>query len=185
MQLSHNVSRKISRKNSLTIAALSVLAIAPMMLSANPASAQPVRFDDSYVGAGVAVGVTNGGSGDANESVTGGNIQGRLAIPKVPVSLRGAVLFGGDNAAIMPMITYDQRLSDNANAYVGAGYSFSDKDGKATPLGNRDAVVITAGAEAGIGKNVVVYGDAKWGLNAYQGNSADAVSLQAGLGYRF
>jgi hypothetical protein len=176
---------KLSHAISSTLLAASVMAIAPLFFLANAVSAQSVRFDDSYVGAGVAVGVTNGGAGENNDSVTGGNIQGRLAIPKVPVSLRGAVLFGGDNAAIMPMLTYDQRISNNANVYVGAGYSFSDKDGKATPLGNRDAVVITAGAEAGIGKSVVVYGDAKWGLNAYQGSSADAVSFQAGLGYRF
>jgi hypothetical protein len=179
------LSQKFFHKVSMAIVALSSLAMMPMFLSAGTASAQPDRFTDSYVGAGVSAGVTNGGQGKNSEAVTGGNIQGRIAIPKVPVSVRGAVLFGGDNAAIMPMLTYDQRISNNANVYVGAGYSFSDKDGKPTPLGNRDAVVITAGAEAGIGKSFVVYGDAKWGINAYENSDADAVSLQAGFGYRF
>lgn len=176
---------QLSLKLSAAIVTISTLAIAPTFLSASSASAQPIRFNDSYVGAGVSVGVTNGGQGEDSKAVTGGNIQGRVAIPNAPVSVRGAVLFGGDNAAIMPMVTYDQRVSNNANVYVGAGYSFSDKDGKPTPLGNRDAVVITAGAEAGVGKHVVVYGDAKWGINAYENSSADALSFQAGLGYRF
>ncbi len=161
----------------------SVMAIAPALI-ANQAMANPVRFDGSYVGAGVAAGVTNGGQN--NDAATlGGNIQGRIAIPNAPVSVRGAVLFGGDNAAIVPTVTYDQRISDNANIYAGVGYSFMDRANQPSPLGNRESVVITLGAEAEVARRVVVYGDAKWGINAYENSPADALSFQAGVGYRF
>jgi hypothetical protein len=166
------------------IVALAALAIAPTILSAGAASARPITFNDSYIGAGVSAGVTNGGqNGDA--ATLGGNIQGRFAVPNAPVSVRGAVLFSDESAAIMPLLTYDVPVSDNANIYAGAGYSFADKEGKPSPLGNKNAPVVTAGAEAGIGRNVVVYGDAKWGIDAYKNSSADALSFQAGLGYRF
>jgi len=169
---------------STAIATLSALAIVPIFFSANPASAKPIVFDGSYIGAGVSAGVTNGGqNGDA--ATFGGNIQGRFAVPNAPVSVRGAVLFSGENAAIMPMVSYDIPIAKNANIYAGAGYSFVEKDGKPTPLGNKSAAVLTAGAEAGITNNIVVYGDAKWGIDAYRNSKADALSFQAGLGYRF
>lgn len=172
-----------SQKFLTTLSTFSI-AIAAATLFANSASAAPIRFDGSYVGAGVSAGVTNGGQ--ANDAATlGGNIQGRIGIPNAPISVRGAVLFGGENAAIMPMVTYDQRISNNANIYAGAGYSFVDKDNQPSPLGNRDSVVLTLGAEAEVIKQVVVYGDAKWGINAYENSPADAVSFQAGVGYRF
>lgn len=174
---------KLSLKSLATIAALSTLTLSPV-LGAGAASAKPIVFDGAYVGAGVATGITNGGqNGDA--ATLGGNIQARVAVPNTPVSVRGAVLFGGENAAIMPIVSYDVPIADNTNVYVGAGYSFVEKDGKPTPLGNRSAAVLTAGAESSITRNVVVYGDAKWGIDAYQNSKADAVSFQAGLGYRF
>jgi len=37
-------------------------------------------------------------------------------------------------------------------------------NGKLTSLGNKDAVVLTTGAEAQVSRNIVVYGDAKWEL---------------------
>lgn len=175
---------RFSQDFSKVFAAVSAIAVGATCLSAGTASAGPIRFDDSYIGAGVSAGVTSGGQGD-DAAKLGGNIQGRVAIPKVPVSVRGAVLFSDETSAIMPMVTYDQRISNNANVYVGAGYSFVEQDGKRTPLGNKNAPVITVGAEAGVLKNVVVYGDAKWGIDAYQNSSADALSFQAGVGYRF
>ena len=183
MQLSQTVSMLL-RALPTGVIALTTFAIAPTLLAAGAASAQPIRFSDSYIGAGVSSGVTNGGQ-NADAATFGGNIQGRFAVPNTPVSVRGAVLFSGDNAAIMPLVTYDLPVSSNANIYAGAGYSFVDKGGKPTPLGNENAPVLTAGAEAGVGRNVVVYGDAKWGINAYKNSSADAVSFQAGVGYRF
>ena len=184
MQLSLKVSTAIRKAVPMGIAALSTLAISPLVLSGGAASARPIVFNDSYIGGGVAAGVTNGGQ--QNDAANfGGNIQGRVAIPNVPVSVRGAVLFSGDNSTIMPLVTYDIPVANNTNVYVGGGYSFVQKDGRNTPLGNKDAAVVTAGAETGIGDYVVVYGDAKVGIKAYQNSPASALSFQAGLGYRF
>ncbi len=184
MLFSQTLSTIIRKALPASLLTLSALAIVPAVLSAGAASARPITFNDSYVGAGVSSGVTNGGqSGDA--ATFGGNIQGRFAVPNAPVSVRGAVLFSGESAAIMPLLTYDLPISSNANLYAGAGYSFADKEGKPTPLGNKNAPVLTAGAEAGIGRDIVIYGDAKWGIDAYKNSPADAVSFQAGVGYRF
>jgi hypothetical protein len=184
MQLSLKVSTTIRKAVPMGIAALSTLAISPLVLSGGAASAGPIVFDDSYVGAGIAAGVTNGGQqGDA--ATFGGNIQGRVAIPNTPVSIRGAVLFTNVNSAVMPIVTYDIPVANNTNIYVGGGYSFVQKPGQPTPIGNKDAAVLTAGAETGIGDYVVVYGDAKVGIKAYQNSPASSLSFQAGLGYRF
>ncbi|MBE9114423.1 hypothetical protein IQ249_00795 [Lusitaniella coriacea LEGE 07157] len=171
--------------------AIALSAFSAIVLSAGTASANPYRVeadkpgtDASYIGAGVSAGVTNGGqTGDA--ATFGGNIQGRVAIPNAPVSVRGAVLFSDETSAIMPIVSYDQAVADNANVYVGAGYSFVEANGQPTPLGNDDAPVIVVGGEAEFFDSVVVYGDAKWGINAYENSPADAVSFQAGVGYRF
>lgn len=189
-----------SLNSSKAIAAVSTLTAASILLSGGIASAQSVNsttntnvvvvntnqngFGGAYIGGGVAAGVTNSGQREGSAQV-GGNIQGRVQIPNTPVSARGAVLFGPNNTAIMPIVTYDVPVAKNTNLYVGGGYSFVEKDGRATPLGNKDAAVVTLGAESSITRDVVVYGDAKWGINAYQDTNADALSFQAGLGYRF
>jgi hypothetical protein len=175
---------RLSLKISAALITLSAGTIAPALIWADSASARPITFDSSYIGAGVSAGVTNGGQ--TNDAANlGGNIQGRIAIPNAPVSVRGAVLFNGDSAAIVPTLSYDLPISSTANVYAGVGGSFVDKKNQPTPLGNRNAVVVTAGAEAGVAKNVVIYGDAKWGINAYENSTADALSFQAGVGYRF
>lgn len=163
---------------------LSVLASAPIFMSAGQAFAQPIGTKANYIGAGIAAGVTNGGNaGDAAKF--GGNIQGRYAIPKTPLSARGAILFSNETSAIMPILSYDIPVTNRANFYIGAGYSFVEKNGKITPLGNKDAVVLTTGVETEVTRNIMLYSDAKLGINAYQNNSAPAVSLQAGAAYRF
>jgi Outer membrane protein beta-barrel domain len=176
------MNMKFSLKTVATFSALSVLAIAPVVFSANAASALPAGMDGSYVGGGLSVGVTGS---DDDSSDLGGNIQGRIAIPNTPISARGAVLFSDNTSAIMPLLTYDLPVSNNANVYAGAGYSFVEKDGQSTPLGNQDSVVLTTGAEAEVLRNIVVYGDVKLGLDAFQDSSDTAVSLQLGAGYRF
>jgi hypothetical protein len=171
-------------KSVVTISALAATVIAPVFLFAGNASARPAGTDANYIGAGVAAGVTNGGQeGDA--ATFGGNIQGRFAVPRTPVSVRGAVLFSDETSAIMPMVSYDVPITNNANAYIGAGYSFVESNGQPTPLGNDDAPVVAIGAEAQIGRNFVVYGDTKVGIEAYEDSPASAVSIQAGAGYRF
>lgn len=175
---------KLSLKSVAILSSVSALVVAPLFLGAGSASAQPVRFDGSYVGAGVGAGVTNGGR-DNDAATIGGNISGRFAVPNAPVSVRGTVLFTDDNSAIVPTLTYDIPVSKNTNIYAGGGYSFVQKDNKASQLGNKDAAVITAGVESEVTKGVVVYSDAKYGINAYQGSGANSLSLQAGVGLRF
>jgi hypothetical protein len=174
-------------KSLTTICTLSGLALAGVFSLAGQANAFPLRgsgTDANYIGAGISAGVTDGGQG--NDGATfGGNIQGRYAIPKSPLSLRGAVLFSDQTSAIIPLVSYDLPITNNANAYLGVGYSFVEHDGKPTPLGNTDAVVIALGGEAQLAKRLMVYADTKLGINAYQNSSASAFSIQTGLGYRF
>jgi len=175
---------KLTLKSALTFSVLAATIIAPTLLSAGRASAEPKGTDANYIGAGVAAGVTNGGqTGDA--ATFGGNIQGRLTTNKAPVSLRGAVIFSDDTSAIMPILTYDVPVAKNTNVYVGGGYSFVESQGQPTPVGNRNAPIVTVGAERQIGQNVVVYGDTKWGIDAYKNSSADSLSFQAGAGFKF
>lgn len=175
---------KRSLKSLVKISALSTLVVAPMFLPVKEASAKPTGTNASYLGAGISAGVTNGGqTGDA--ATFGGNIQGRLPIPNTPVSARGAILFSDETIAIMPMVSYDVPVTNNANVYLGAGYSFVGENGKPTPLGNKDAVVLTTGVEAEVSRNILVYSDAKLGINAYENSPASAVSFQVGAAYRF
>lgn len=174
----------------------STLAVASVVLSAGIASAQTAPttattqeaatrgMNGSYLGAGASAGVTNGGR-DNDAALFGGNIQGRYAIPNAPVSVRGSVLFGGDSTAAMPLLTYDAPIAKNTNVYIGGGYSFQTDEGQASQLGNQNAPVLTLGAESEVAKNIIVYGDAKWGIDAYKASDADAVSLQTGVGFRF
>lgn len=175
---------KLSCKSALTISALFAVIFAPILGVAGKASAQPEPHKFSYIGAGISAGVTNGGQ-DGDAATLGGNIQGRYAIPNAPVSLRGAVLFSNETSAIMPIISYDLPVTNNANLYAGVGYSFVEANGKPTPAGNKDAVVLTTGVEAKVAKSIVVYSDAKLGINAYQDSPASALSFQMGAGYHF
>lgn len=163
---------------TITVSVLSALVVSPILL-AGTASAQVAGMSGSYLGGGVSAGVTN------NEGDTlGGNVQGRFDLPTVPLSARGAWLFNGDGSAIMPMLSYDLPITPNANLYAGAGYSFVTGEGE-SPLGDKDSVVLTTGVEAGVRRNIVVYGDVKLGLDAYEDSSDPAVALQLGAAYRF
>ncbi|MBD2612972.1 histidine kinase [Nostoc linckia z18] len=168
----------------LTKLTASVLAAASIILSGGIASAQTAGTNANYIGAGIAAGATSGGQGNDGAQL-GGNVQGRYAVPNAPVSLRGSVLYGGDAAAIMPIVTYDAPIAKNTNVYFGGGYSFITDEGQNSPLGNRNAPVVTLGVESEVANNVIAYGDTKWGIDAYRNSDADAVSFQAGLGYRF
>ncbi|MDZ8028284.1 MAG: outer membrane beta-barrel protein [Nostoc sp. SerVER01] len=168
----------------LTKLTASFLAAASIILSGGIASAQTAGTNANYIGAGIAAGATSGGQGN-DDAQLGGNVQGRYAVPNAPVSLRGSVLYGGDAAAIMPIVTYDAPIARNTNVYFGGGYSFVTDEGQNSPLGNRNAPVVTLGVESQVTNNVIAYGDTKWGIDAYRNSDADAVSFQAGLGYRF
>lgn len=147
---------------------------------------RPMGFGGAYVGGGIAAGVTNGGQ-QGTSALFGGNIQGRIApaFDEVPISVRAAILFGPDNSAIMPMLTYDIPVAVNTNVYIGGGYSFVEKDRQPTPLGNKSAPVVVLGAESSVTRDIVLYGDAKLGIQPYHNTDASGLSLQAGVGYRF
>ncbi|MBD2513903.1 outer membrane beta-barrel protein [Nostoc sp. FACHB-973] len=168
----------------LTKLAASAIAVASIILSGGIASAQTAGTNGNYIGAGIAAGATSGGQGN-DDAQLGGNVQARYAVPKTPLSVRGSVLYGGDAAAIMPIVTYDAPIAKNTNVYFGGGYSFVTDEGQNSPLGNRNAPVVTLGVESEVTNNVIAYGDTKWGIDAYRNSDADAVSFQAGLGYRF
>lgn len=168
----------------LTRSAILLAIATPTFLLADAASAQSLLrgMDGSYIGAGIAAGVTEDENGDTS---FGGNVQGRADIPLAPVSVRGAALIGEDGAALMPLVTYDVPIAPRTNLYLGGGYSFVTNEGSATPLGDQSAPVLTAGAETAVARNVVVYGDAKVGFDAYENSNDAAVSLQLGAAFRF
>lgn len=178
---------KFSLKSIATTSIISVLAMSAAVFSADSASAQVSTqlrgMDGHYLGAGVGVGVTNS---DDDGSELGGNVQGRIDVQELPISLRGAFLFNGDNSAIMPIATYDFGIAPNTNLYLGGGYSFVlGNNDEASLLGDQDAPVVTLGAETAVEENIVLYGDVKLGIDAYRDSSDSAVSLQVGGAYRF
>ncbi|MFN6517126.1 MAG: outer membrane beta-barrel protein [Nostoc sp. CreGUA01] len=173
-------------KSLLTISALSSLVVAPVLLSPDQASAQTKKGTDaSYVGAGIAAGVTSGGQGTNDDATFGGNVTGRLKLGNTPFSARGNVLWSDQTTAIIPEVSVDVPIANRTNAYLTGGYSFVERDGSATPIGNRDAVVLGAGVESEVANNFLVYTNAKVGISAYQNSDTPAVSINAGLGYSF
>ncbi|PMB19456.1 hypothetical protein [Fischerella thermalis] len=175
-------------KSVLRISALSSLVIAPVFLSIDTASAQPVPIkkgtDASYVGAGFAAGVTSGGQNN-DDATFGGNVAGRLKLGSTPFSARGQINFSSETSAIIPYVSADVGIANNTNAFVGVGYQFVESNGKPTPSGNKDAVAVVAGVESEVAKNFLVYGNTTLGINAYENSSASAVSINGGIGYRF
>ncbi|MBE9051427.1 outer membrane beta-barrel protein [Nostocales cyanobacterium LEGE 11386] len=172
-------------KSFVAISALSSVVIAPLVLSAGQAVAQPQKGTDaSYVGAGIAAGVTNGGQ-DNDAANFGGNLTGRVKLGNTPFSARGNVLWNDQTSAIIPEVSVDVPIANRTNAYITGGYSFLDKDGSPSPIGNRDSVVVGAGVESEVANNFLVYTNAKVGLRAYENSPASAISINGGLGYRF
>jgi hypothetical protein len=174
-------------KSFVAISALSSLVVAPIFLSAGQASAQPQPAkgtNASYVGAGVAAGVTNGGqNGDA--ATFGGNITSRLKLGNTPFSARGQVNFSSETSAIIPHVSADLGVAKGTNAYVGVGYQFVEANGKPTPSGNDDGIAVVAGLESEVARNFLIYSNATVGVNAYENSPASAVSINGGVGYRF
>ncbi|TVP63614.1 MAG: hypothetical protein EA343_07840 [Nodularia sp. (in: Bacteria)] len=172
-------------KSFVAISALSSFVVAPLIINAGQASAQPQRGTDaSYVGAGFAAGVTSGGQ--VNDAASfGGNLTGRLKLGNTPLSARGNVLWNDQTTAIIPELSVDVPIANRTNAFVTGGYSFIEQNGLPTPLGNRDSVVVGAGVESEVAKNFMIYSNAKVGLRAYQNSPASAVSINGGVGYRF
>lgn len=115
----------------------------------------------------------------------GQTFQGRLDIQNSPVSIRGAAFLSPGAAAIEPTISYDLPVMNQTNLYVGAGYTFVENHGESTPLGDKNAAVFSAGVEAAVNRNLVIYGNARLRLNQDIWNESSPVKLQWGAGYRF
>ncbi len=174
-----------------SLSALSIVVMGSTIFASGAANAMdPITgkqgVTTNYIG-GSAGGSFNTAE-DSDRSVFTGGLQGRITTPNAPISLRGAALFNNKAAALIPEITYDLAVTDNANIYVGGGYSFITKENELTALGNRHAPVVTLGGEMQLRNNVVIFGNGKMGINAYEGTNSDnglAFSVQAGAGFSF
>ncbi len=124
-------------------------------------------------------------SSTKDNETSGNSFQGRFDIPNVPISVRGAAAAIGETITIEPMISYDIPVTNNANIYAGAGYSFVRTNGENPLQRNQDSMVLTTGVEAAVSNNVIIYGDAKFRLNSHDNSDTSPVKLQFGAGYRF
>lgn len=174
---------KLSFKSALKISLLSALAIAPVLMSGNGAFAQTVQtgkgLNESYIGGGAGISISNP---EGQESQVNGNISGRLQLnPNIPVSLRGQVLYNDQNSAIAPKISYDLGVAKDTNVYAAVGYNFVQKDAAtSTALGNKNAVVVTLGAERKLTNDISIYGNADLGIDAYKNSNRQAFSVLGG-----
>ncbi|HYW20199.1 MAG TPA: hypothetical protein VE956_12985 [Nodularia sp. (in: cyanobacteria)] len=172
-------------KSFVAISALSSLVVAPLIINAGQASAQPKKGTNaSYVGVGLTGGLTNGGD-ERNEANFGGNLTGRVKLGNTPVSARGHVIWNNESTSIIPELSVDVPIARGTNGFATVGYSFIEKNGVPTPIGNKDAVVVGAGVESEVGKNFLVYTNAKVGLRSYENSDGSAVTINGGVGLRF
>ncbi len=183
--------------------ALSALVFAPVFSAINPATAAPkytnrvisqssviisapqdIGTDASYLGAGISGGLTSGNA-PGEQAKSGGSLYGRYAIPQSKLSARAGVVFTDKISAVTPKLTYDIGVGSGTNIFVGAGYNFVNEQTASTPLGNKSAPVLSLGAESQLANNVLIFGSADLGLNAYQNSNSTAIALQGGAGFRF
>lgn len=110
------------------------------------------------------------------------NFQTRVDVEDLPISLRGEVVLSDEIEAVMPGVTYDLPVGNDANIYAGAGYVIV-RPGSQTVLGDRDGVVLTTGVEASINQRVILYGNVR--LHPTNVGDQDPIRVQFGLGHRF
>ncbi len=183
--------------------AISTLAIAPIISTINPASAAPkatpkyvaqvatevaasqsVGTNSNYLGAGISSGLTNDNT-VGSQAKSGGTLYGRYAIPQSKLSARAGIVFTDKISAVTPKLTYDVGVAPGTNIFVGAGYNFVNETNASTPLGNKSAPVLSLGVESQLANNVLVFGSADLGVNAYQNNNNTSIAIQGGAGFRF
>jgi len=129
--------------------------------------------------------LNNRPDGTVNGVTVDRQLQGRLDVPNLPVSVRATAIVGEDVRAVLPTLSYDFPVGSNANLYAGAGYVFVITPGEATPLGDRNGVVLTAGAETSLGEDVVIYGDVRFRPDAQRQSETSQTRVQLGVGRRF
>lgn len=151
---------------------------------ARPVLAEPMGLYESYVGVGAAGALAEGGQGyDERQAAVA--FQGRFAIPKASMSVRASAMVSEASTVLVPTVTLDVPVARGTNLYAGAGYSIPFKTKNASVLGNRNAAIINGGIESAVSPDLLLYGDVKWGIDAYKNSSADSVSVSAGVGFRF
>jgi hypothetical protein len=189
----------LSLSQAIKSIAIATIAIAPIMSAINPASAAPkyvaqaateiaapqsVGTTSSYLGAGVSSGLTNDNT-SGSQAKSGGILYGRYAIPQSKLSARAGIVFTDKISAVTPKLTYDVGVAPGTNIFVGAGYNFVNEKTASTPLGNKNAPVLSLGVESQLANNVLVFGSADLGVNAYQNSNNTAIAIQGGAGFRF
>ncbi|MEO0458494.1 MAG: hypothetical protein AAF152_18200 [Cyanobacteria bacterium P01_A01_bin.114] len=162
-----------------------------------PAIAQPDGLSGSYAGSNLSVdeaifsGLESTETPSLSEALMGvvltpevtQQYQGRLDIENSALSLRGALYVDPETRAVIPSVTYDQPVMAGTNVYAGAGYAVVQSG--STPVGDRNGLVLSAGAETELLPGTVVYGDAKLGVGTDSVTGNSPVRLQLGVGRRF
>lgn len=122
---------------------------------------------------------------NSSQSDLTGSFQGRLDLPNTQLSIRGTATINKEAINLIPTISYDVPVSNNANVYAGAGYSVERNMGNTANQINQEAMVLTTGVETAVGQKMIVYGDAKFELDAHDRGDRSLMKLQIGAGYRF
>jgi hypothetical protein len=197
---------KFSFTQAIKSIAISALVIVPAISAINPVSAAPkylnknlryvaqsapvaiaspvIGTDSNYLGAGISSGLTND-SIAGSQAKSGGTLYGRYAIPQSKLSARAGIVFTDKISAVTPKLTYDVGVAPGTNIFIGGGYNFVNETNASTPLGNKSAPVLSLGIESQLANNVLVFGSADLGVNAYQNNNNTAIAIQGGAGFRF
>ncbi|SRR5579883_3401430 len=183
--LKHVVSNKqIAQFGYSGLAALGGVALAVGMTLCTPSSASAQAAYGSYVGAGVAVGLTSGNEG-GEPTRTSAVIAARYKFLKLPISIRAQALIG-KRTTLVPAVSYDIPINWHADAYIGAGAVIPLDDDRTTPLGNKTAFAIQPGIDYVLpNSQFVVFGNAVIAFDAYRKGGNTAASLQAGVGLKF
>ncbi|HEY9653921.1 MAG TPA: hypothetical protein V6C50_00375 [Crinalium sp.] len=169
-------------QGSLTLLGGAGLAVGITLASSSAVMAQAAY--GSYVGAGVAVGLSDGDAG-GEPSRTSGVIAARYKFLKLPVSIRAQALVGR-RTTIVPTVSYDFPINWRTDAYIGVGAAVPLDDDRTTPLGNKTSFAIQPGIDYVLpNSQLVVFGNAVIAFDAYRQGGNNATSIQAGVGLRF
>jgi hypothetical protein len=193
---------KSSLNQTIKTIAISTLALVPIVSIIAPATAAPkytnsvisqssvqvtapesIGTTSNYLGAGISGGLTNDNANGQTRS--GGSLYGRYSIPQTKLSARAGVVFTDKISAVTPKLTYDVGVAPGTNIFLGAGYNFVNEQTTSTPLGNKSAPVLSLGVESQLANNVLIFGSADLGVNAYQNTNNTAIAIQGGAGFRF
>ncbi|HEY9737168.1 MAG TPA: hypothetical protein V6D06_12830 [Trichocoleus sp.] len=120
--------------------------------------------------------------GSTTQGSQGLQYQGRMDLPDSNLSVRGSVYVNGESSAVLPTLSYDMSVSQGTNVYAGAGVALVNGS---TPIGDRNGLVLNAGAETEVVQGLVLFGDAKMGVNTVSARGNSPMRLQVGVGRRW